>query len=460
MATSLATLCATKPAAGHGVPIGIGTWRLAVELATPNDTTPGIWGYTKWNEAHWCDDTVWLDITSYVSGITTSRGGSSPASVPTSALATLTLYDPENSGLFAIWNAPYIAEGTPCRIVLHDPAGASTAWKALATGQIESLTEESPEAALGQAVLPVLQLIDPLADIASLDRPASTAVGAGDASGARLNRILTNASWRWPIATSLPTETDGTPAQSFGTTTLAGNALAEAQLTAFSVGKWFATDPTGAARTYARHPNTTAALVPTGRAAPWVTTFGERRTTLTGTGRGAEVVPFAALKLWRDDEATVATVALKRAAGASYQSHTGGCISGATRSYSRADLLGTLDTTVLDLAQHEWSLRDSSVVRAQIDIDALQHPDLLPLVADLDICQLVDLWREYALTATPGRLFRLSTYRVEHRIAVLHTASTDTPSFTWRTKVHGAAVWNLTEGSPLSDTNIPYPYGG
>jgi hypothetical protein len=99
-------------------------------------------------------------------------------------------------------------------------------------GTVEEWQDEFREQ--GTDAVTVLTVVDPLAQVASYNRPAGSEVGAGENSESRINRILS------PLSINRATTTGDATVQA---TTLAGNALDECYLTVDSEGGALWYDP-------------------------------------------------------------------------------------------------------------------------------------------------------------------------------------------------------------------------
>lgn len=128
-----------KPLPGHGIPLGMGDWRVAVEILLPEDAT-SRWGIAKWGESRW-GGIAWFDLTPYVRGAEWFRGAAQFAGRPEVGVLDFTLANEDRQ--FSPWNGVtawnnatviddagivqpgYFAPGTIVRVVAFSPSGSA-----------------------------------------------------------------------------------------------------------------------------------------------------------------------------------------------------------------------------------------------------------------------------------------------------------------------------------------------
>jgi len=175
-----------------------------------------LWGTSKWQPPV---TTTWTDITSDVRNLSTSAAFSRQTNKYNSARASVLLdnrsgnYSPTNTG------------GTHYgRIGLLRPMRISAEWTnstgyvmrwPLFTGLIQSWNEDFPS--FGKDSTISVELIGNDSQLAMISNVAQASQGAGETAGARIQRILSDADWRWPAfidegeTTMQATTLEGTP---------------------------------------------------------------------------------------------------------------------------------------------------------------------------------------------------------------------------------------------------------
>lgn len=126
-----------KPISSHGVPIGMGDWRVAVEILLPQDPT-SRWGVAKWGQSQW-NGIQWEDLTPFVRGAEWTRGASQFGGRPEVGVLEFTLDNEDRK--FSPWNGVsawngatvvddagrvqpgYFAPGSLVRVVAFSPSG-------------------------------------------------------------------------------------------------------------------------------------------------------------------------------------------------------------------------------------------------------------------------------------------------------------------------------------------------
>lgn len=190
-------------------------------------------------------DDVWTDVTAYVRSWSIKRGagrGDDPTLRYDPATATIELndgdrrFDPENL------DGPYVSAGRSQIEPMRRVKGVIT-WNGVTYPLFYGLADDfEPQYQGNSWTYTVLTATDPSKVFAALNRLAlGSPVGAGEDSGARVNRILDAAGWP---SSARVISTGDTTLQS---TDLAGNALGELQLVQDSEGGEFYFDAQGRA---------------------------------------------------------------------------------------------------------------------------------------------------------------------------------------------------------------------
>ena len=156
---------------------------------------PGVWNVTEWDLSEWMAGPVFTDITEWVLGLDVNSGFSYEMSTYQTGRLALTLdnsdgrFSPDNpSSPYRLLGFTTIGMLRPIRVTA---TYNNVTWPLFA-GRLESWTEEYQGAA--GAVVQVTAL-DYFSDLADVELFPTSAVGAGDTFGARVNRILDAADW-------------------------------------------------------------------------------------------------------------------------------------------------------------------------------------------------------------------------------------------------------------------------
>jgi hypothetical protein len=215
---------------------------------------PAPSGLTQWDDDTWDSATAqwtgygpeWTDITQWVKAIQTSHQFSRQTNRYNTSTASITLGNTD--GRFSPTNtaSPYRSGGSTTIGVLRQiriratytsAGGSSYSW-VLFTGLIQSWDQKYPQMGFDSIVeVAAVGIESRLSQWTGL---AQTAQGAGETSGARVNRILDAAGWDGPRSIDEGETT-------LQATTLEGDATSLLQITADSEGGYFYTRPDGTA---------------------------------------------------------------------------------------------------------------------------------------------------------------------------------------------------------------------
>lgn len=173
---------------------------------------------------------TWTDVSPYLMRFSTGTGRQRPLGQFSAGQATFTFlnttgrFSPTNlSGPYVSGGATQVRPGIAIRFRAMWAGVTYDGWY----GYIESWTDEF-DARVPSAIMSTVTCSDGFTRIARFEGLAQSAQGAGELSGARINRILDNAGWD-------PGLRDIDDGQStMQATTLEGNALSELQLVADS----------------------------------------------------------------------------------------------------------------------------------------------------------------------------------------------------------------------------------
>ena len=268
-----------------GFPIGLGDWRLSLEILAPGKES-ARWGTAVWGSATWPggDDgsgVRWHDLSRYVRGVSWARGAMSVGTRPENGVMEVTL---DNAGFrFSPWNAvsswngtvitdpdgnivpSSFAPGTIIRLSTFSPSGqlnpvtdpdyrdgtSPARWVPLFAGIVASWSDQIVEGGADSFVTVVVE--ETLSAIAQTITPPVDPVGADELALPRLTRLLEASRWRFgPIIDRYlePLPLNDLKLQA---TEMFLNRIEECYLTADSVGGVFRSDRSGLPTLYNRY---------------------------------------------------------------------------------------------------------------------------------------------------------------------------------------------------------------
>lgn len=348
----MVTLPTVTVEAGFAVAASVGTYMLAGDpargLADVGTAGP---------------DVVWSDITPYFQRITTRRGASradGPLIRYEAGTCTIVLknsdgrFDPANT------SGPYTSGGvtqvTPMRAVRIRATWAGTTYDVW-RGFLDSVDLDYPSMSPSYATA-TFACTDAFKVLAGYDRLAGGTVGAGEDTGARVDRILDGVGW--PTGDRLVATGDTT----VQATDLSGDALAELQLVADTeLGELFVDE---AGRIFFRNRH---ALLEDARSTTSQATFGD----------AAGELPYVAIEPSYDETQLVNLVQVSRAGGSTQTaSDTASQLDFLTHPFTRSDLLNQSDTEVADWAGFLlYQNKDPELRFASIAVVPQRDPDNL-----------------------------------------------------------------------------------
>lgn len=171
---------------------------LTVEVALSAATgSYGVWDASLWDSATWGPDVVWTDVSAYVRSITTDRHFSRDVQVWESGTATVELNNSDARFSPSNLTGPYVTAGVtgvrPWRPVRIRAGWAGTTYdvyRGYAVDWQESYVQPFPG---GGGAYMTMQCQDEAGSLARFGGLAVTPVGAGEMSGQRVHRVLSNA---------------------------------------------------------------------------------------------------------------------------------------------------------------------------------------------------------------------------------------------------------------------------
>jgi hypothetical protein len=253
--TTTSTRLATAPDTSFGAPVGADDWRIVVERLEGTGSVVGdcVVGSSPTGDAV-VGTLGWVDLTYWVRGFETIRGGDEPFGRPRVGEMTLTLDN--GDGRFTPWAQYSLTRpGTIIRVGLRSATdvradgwlpvfcGVVDSWPPLFDGIRRGTAIDSTAAAWVDVLL-----VETASQLARIDANAVAVVGAGDTMATRTSRLLTAANWKFGLVSGDIVEDPGLP--NLQSTDMAINRLTELYLAADSTGKVFRSDVTGAAITH------------------------------------------------------------------------------------------------------------------------------------------------------------------------------------------------------------------
>lgn len=200
---------------------------------TTSSTGIALWGGSPgslFNTATWGPDTSFIDITSYVRSLSTTRGRSRETDKVGTGSLQLTLSNGDSRFSPSNLSGPYVNSGIsqirPGVVFKVEATWAGVTYPVF-YGTADEWQDSYP--AMGRDGITTVTVYDALSTLASFDGLAQGFLGAGERAGARMARIATNAAFTGPLVLD-------TGMNTMQATTLDSNALTELQLTADSDG--------------------------------------------------------------------------------------------------------------------------------------------------------------------------------------------------------------------------------
>lgn len=298
----------------------------------------GVFGTALFGTATFGPDTEWTDVSAYVRRVHTRRRFMREVSAWETGTAEVELsnydgrFDPDNlSGPYVTAGVSQILPWRPIRIRASYGGGAI---RPLFQGYILSWPESYP--GMTDNIVRV-SCVDTFALISRFNGFAQSAAGAGELMGARIHRILNNASYTGG-------RTIDTGIVTMQATTLAGNALTEVKLTADSEGGAAWCEADGAVTVAGRY-----GLIESTRSNTSQATFGDS----TGEVPYTDITPeYDGNDLHNYIQYARAGGTVQTAADADSRALYGDQTQG-----NRNDLICSTDTDVLSLAQYHLAVR-------------------------------------------------------------------------------------------------------
>lgn len=416
---TVAELLQTKPAAAHGAPVGLGDWRLAVEILLPGYEA-GRWDVSRWDVGPQWSSPQWFDVSEYVTGLDWQRGTTNYGGRPEVGVLNVTLDNTDR--IFSPWNASsafqggtlldssgfiragYLGPGSVIRVVAHSPSGlvqpfenpsnlapaSPDSWVPQFAGIVESWADEI--VGLGAGSTATIVAVETLSALAKVDQAAVAPVGLDDLPAARLQRLLDAAAWRFgAVDASGFVERLATSNYLLQSTAMAGNRLSELYLTADSVGGEFRTDRSGRPVFYnapddgglpaTRGPDPIALLALYPRFKP----------AAIPPNYQAGYVPDS-LRIANDDEIVENTITMSFAGGATRTGVDPGSLAQHDRrTFSRSDLICKSDALVDRLIARRLATRTNPLRVASLTLHSENERSIVPIIG-LDIGNAVNVY--------------------------------------------------------------------
>jgi hypothetical protein len=258
-----------EPSVINGVLAGDGDWRLIVErLESDEDYIygPGLYEYGLADGAVYGDE-AWNDITADIRGMEWERGAQEPFGRPMVGTMSLTIDATQDTSYNPWTNASLTRPGTLMRAGLISDTDTSDldGWIPLWAGLVDTWSPTyvdphyDPTETLFADKFVDVTLVETISELAQVDENAlGGVVGSGEKIEARIDRLLTAATWRYGMAESVwgdvGVELDGSgatgvrtePTITLQSTDMSSNRISEIYLSADSTDTHVRSDVTGA----------------------------------------------------------------------------------------------------------------------------------------------------------------------------------------------------------------------
>lgn len=155
----------------------------------------GVWGTSEWSGR----DVVWTDVSAYVRTISTSRDKNRDVDQFQSGTAQVTFSNIDARFTPANTSGPYTSGGVT-KVVPRVPIRVRATWAGITYGvfygRVNSWADSYP--GQGKDCVTTIACSDVLADLATINlAELLVAVGASEAAGLRISRILNASGWQW-----------------------------------------------------------------------------------------------------------------------------------------------------------------------------------------------------------------------------------------------------------------------
>jgi len=226
---------------------------ITVSMGTPTTASGAIFDTSVFDTGVFAADTSFVDITTYVRAVSTTRGRSRDTDRFGTGSMTLTLsnrddrFSPLNlAGPYVIGGITQIRPGVPFKI--------TATWAGVTYPIFYGYSDSWDDSYIGMGKdgITTVTIVDALSVLANFDGLAVASVGAGELASTRISRIALNAGFTGSMILDPGVYT-------MQATTLASNALTEAGLTADSDGGYVFADASGALVFYDQNSPTTRA---------------------------------------------------------------------------------------------------------------------------------------------------------------------------------------------------------
>lgn len=379
MTGSYVDLLLEDPDAGHGEPVGQGDWRLAVEVAIPNQAL-WRWDVSEWDVDDWSDGYEWHDLSDRYRGAEWTRGRDGLEGRPETGDASIDLVN--HDGYLTAWNpsttfpAPtYLYPGSLVRLGWWDPV--AEVYEPAFAGLLQRAVDQSSDTTDADLWI-TWELVETTAFLSAIDRLAQGEQGGGELGDYRFGRLLDEAGW--PFGTDLGGYYSPFDASTLQATTLAGNRLGEVYLTADSVFLDAFSDRRGRLATWAK-----------GYSEPWFYADG---TTVVGLRETAGTVSIVRFLPWAappevavDTEAIINDIGVSRVGGGTASGVAGASVALYGRSpYKRTDLILESDDDLQDWVGYALLINAHNVIKpGAVELDAFMDTACFEALTRLDI---------------------------------------------------------------------------
>jgi len=303
---------------------------ITVLMGTPTAASGATFGTSVYDTGVYAPDTSFVDVTTYVRQLSTTRGRSRETDRFGTGSMTIVLsnnddrFSPLNlAGPYVIGGVTQIRPGVPFKI--------TATWAGITYPIFYGYSDSWDDSyiAMGKDGITTVTVVDALSVLANFDGLAVASVGAGELASTRISRIALNAGFTGTMILDPGKYT-------MQATTLSSNALTEAGLTADSDGGYVFADASGA-------------LVFLDQNSP--TTRARSASSQFAFGNAVGAVPYESADPTYDSTLIFNTVSMSRAGGtATTVSDSTSVTRYGSRTYRRFDFVCQTDAQAASLA--------------------------------------------------------------------------------------------------------------
>ena len=361
---------------------------ITVSMGTPTAASGAIYDTSLYDTGVFGGDTTFVDITTYVRQVSTTRGRSRDTDRFGTGSMTIVLSNKDDRFSPLNLAGPYVSGGIT-QIRPGVPFKITATWASVEYPIFYGYADawDDSYVGMGKDGITTVTIVDALSVLANFDGLAVASVGAGELASTRISRIALNAGFTGTMLLDPGVYT-------MQATTLASNALTEAGLTADSDGGYVFADASGALVFYDQSSPTTRA-----RSASSQFTFGT----------GVSAVRYEQADPTYDSTLIFNTVSMSIAGGtATTVSDPTSVTRYGTRTYRRYDFICQTDAQAAALAAVFLArYKEPDYLISTLTVQGAANPTVSwPLILNVQLRDRVTV----AITAPGGTAISLDCY--------------------------------------------------